>query len=101
MTRRRTDEAQTLTTEAEADLLKLADLCGTFATAQTARWTEVTAASTPTQGLGGSADDPLARAVAALGLLADRITAIETAITRATDPCHLLASRRTARGTSR
>lgn len=44
---------------------------------------------------------PLARAVAALGLLADRITAIETAITRATDPCHLLASRRTARGTPR
>lgn len=79
-------------------------LCGAAergSTAQAARWTEVTAASTPTQALGGSADEPLARAVADLGLLADRITAIETAITRATDPCHLLASRRTARGAPR
>lgn len=91
--------AQNLTTEAEANLLKRAEIRGTLTTAQAARWTEVTAAYTRTQAPGGSADDPLARAVAALDLLADRITAVETAITRATNPCYLHAPRRTARGT--
>ncbi|WP_329274140.1 DNA repair ATPase [Streptomyces sp. NBC_00691] len=86
-----TAEAQTLTTEAEANLLKLAGLRGTLTPAQAARWAEVTGAYTRTQAMGGSGDAPLARAVAALGLLADRITAVETAITRATDPRHLLA----------
>ncbi|MEU2653807.1 DNA repair ATPase [Streptomyces sp. NPDC007325] len=86
-----TAEAQTLTTEAEANLLKLARLRGTLTTAQAARWSEITAAYTRTRALGGSPDDPLSRAVAALGLLADRITAVEAAITRATDPRHLLA----------
>ncbi|MFF3840437.1 DNA repair ATPase [Streptomyces sp. NPDC001930] len=86
-----TAEAHTLTTEAEANLLKLAALRGTLTAAQAARWAEVTAAYTRTRALGGSAEDPLARAVAALGLLADRITAVEAAITRATDPRHLLA----------
>lgn len=35
----------------------------TLTPAQAARWTEVTAAHTRTRALGGSADDPLARAV--------------------------------------
>ncbi|MFG2639655.1 DNA repair ATPase [Streptomyces sp. NPDC048370] len=86
-----TAEAQTLTTEAEANLLKLAALRGILTASQAARWSEVTIAYLRTQALGGSGDDPLSRAVAALGLLADRITAVETAITRATDPRHLLA----------
>ncbi|OKJ64265.1 DNA repair ATPase [Streptomyces sp. CB02261] len=86
-----TAEAQTLTTQAEANLLKLAAIRGTLTPAQTARWTEITATHARTRALGGSADDPVARAVAALGLLADRITAVEAAITRATDPRHLLA----------
>ncbi|MEU1866778.1 DNA repair ATPase [Streptomyces gardneri] len=86
-----TAEAQTLTTEAEANLLKLAGLRGVLTPAQAARWTEITAAHNRTRALGDSTDDPLVRAVAALGLLADRITAVETAITRATDPRHLLA----------
>lgn len=86
-----TAEAQTLTTEAEANLLKLAALRGTLTPAQAARRSEITAAHTRTQALGGSGDEPAARAVAALGLLADRITAVETAITRAMDPRHLLA----------
>ncbi|WP_282692440.1 DNA repair ATPase [Streptomyces sp. CC208A] len=86
-----TAEAQTLTTEAEANLLKLAALRGGLTPAQAARWAEITAAHTRTRALGGSDDDPLSRAVAALGLLADRITAVEAAINRATDPRHLLA----------
>ncbi|MDI9830887.1 DNA repair ATPase [Streptomyces sp. KAU_LT] len=83
-------EAQTLTSDAEANLLKLAELRGTLTAAQAARWAEVKAAYVRTQALGGPEDDQLTRAVAALGLLADRIAAVESAITRATDPRHLL-----------
>jgi hypothetical protein len=83
-------EAQTLTTDAEANLLELAELRGTLTTGQAARWAEVKTAYVRTQALGGPEDDPLTRAVSALGLLADRITTVETAITRATDPHHRL-----------
>ncbi|MER7826273.1 DNA repair ATPase [Streptomyces sp. NPDC096097] len=85
-----TSEAQTLTTGAEANLLKLAALRGALSQGQAARWAEITVSYVRTQALGGSGDDPLSRAVAALGLLADRVAAVENAITRATDPRHLL-----------
>ncbi|MFB7026193.1 MULTISPECIES: DNA repair ATPase [unclassified Streptomyces] len=81
-----TAEARTLTTEAEANLLRLAELRGTLTPEQAARWAEVSAAYVRARALGGSEDDPLARAVAALGLLADRIAAVESAIDRAADP---------------
>ncbi|MFI0266537.1 DNA repair ATPase [Streptomyces luteogriseus] len=83
-------EAQTLTTGAEANLLKLAELRGTLTAEQAARWTELKATHVRTQSLGGPEDDQLARAVSALGLLADRIAAVEEAINRATDPRHLV-----------
>jgi hypothetical protein len=44
------------------------------------------------QTLGGPEDAPLTRAVAALGLLADRISAVESAINRAADPLHPMAN---------
>ncbi|MFJ9539861.1 DNA repair ATPase [Streptomyces sp. NPDC101225] len=81
-----TAEAQTLTTGAEANLLKLAELRGTLTGDRAARWAELKAAYVRTQAVGGPQDDPLTRAVATLGLLADRIAAVETAITRAADP---------------
>lgn len=81
-----TAEAQTLTTGAEANLLKLGALRGTLTPQQTARWGEITTSYVRGQALGSTDDDPLTRAVAALGLLADRITAVESAITRATIP---------------
>ncbi|MFE7901718.1 DNA repair ATPase [Streptomyces sp. NPDC057424] len=81
-----TAEAQTLTSGAEANLLKLAELRGTLTAEQATRWTEVKAACIRTQALGGPGDDQLARAVSALGLLADRIVSVESAITRATHP---------------
>ncbi|WP_414719550.1 ATP-binding protein [Streptomyces sp.] len=84
-------EAQTLTTGAEADLLKLAALRGSLTGEQATRWATITSAYVRTQALGDSGDDALGRAVAALGLLADRVAAVETAITRATDPRHLLS----------
>ncbi|MGW0565988.1 DNA repair ATPase [Streptomyces tauricus] len=86
-----TAEAQTLTTGAEANLLKLAELRGTLSPGQAARWAEVKTAYVRAQALGGPGGDHVTRAVAALGLLADRVAAVESAITRATGPCHATA----------
>ncbi|MGC0337270.1 DNA repair ATPase [Streptomyces sp. SLBN-8D4] len=87
-----TAEAQTLTTGAEANLLKLAELRGTLTAEQAVRWADVKIAYLRTQTLGGPEDDQLTRAIAALGLLADRIAAVESAINRAADPHHLMAT---------
>ncbi|MCX4862244.1 DNA repair ATPase [Streptomyces canus] len=81
-----TAEAQTLTTGAEANLLKLAELRGTLTPEQAARWADVKTAYVRAQTLGGPEDDQLTRAIAALGLLGDRIAAVESAINRAADP---------------
>ncbi|HWO67694.1 MAG TPA: AAA family ATPase, partial [Umezawaea sp.] len=71
-------EAQTLTSGAEANLLKLGELRGTLTAEQAARWAEVKEGYRRAQALGGSADDPMSRAVGAVGLLADRVgTAID------------------------
>ncbi|MFE0824706.1 DNA repair ATPase [Streptomyces sp. NPDC058847] len=85
-------EAQTLTTGAEANLLKLAELRGTLTAGQAACWAELKAAYVRTRTLGGPESDPLSRAVAALGLLADRVAAVESAINRAVDPRRLVAN---------
>ncbi|WP_326670977.1 DNA repair ATPase [Streptomyces sp. NBC_01257] len=81
-------EAQTLTSGAEASLLKLGALRGTLTPEQAARRSAVSASYVRGQALGGPDGDPLTRAVAALGLLADRIAAVESAISRAADPRH-------------
>ncbi|WP_199510128.1 DNA repair ATPase [Nucisporomicrobium flavum] len=73
-------EAQTLTTGAEANLLKLAELRGRLTADQAARWEEVKAAFRREQALGGAEDDPMTRAVGAVGLLADRVSGVEKAI---------------------
>ena len=87
-----TAEAQTLTTGAESNLLKLAELRGTLTPERADRWTELKAAYVRSQALGGPEDRLLTRAVSALGLLADRIAAVESAIARAADPRVLLAN---------
>ncbi|WP_405954902.1 DNA repair ATPase [Streptomyces phaeochromogenes] len=87
-----TAEAQTLTTGAESNLLKLSELRGALTAEQALRWAKLKAAYVRTQTLGGPDNDPLTRAVATLGLLADRIAAVETAINRAADPRHLIAN---------
>ncbi|MFG6193498.1 DNA repair ATPase [Nonomuraea sp. JJY05] len=76
-------EAQTLTTDAEANLLKLAELRGRLTPAQAGRWAEIKAAYLRAKALGGAGDDPMARAVGALGLLADRVSEVGTAIREA------------------
>ncbi|WP_067509318.1 DNA repair ATPase [Actinoplanes sp. TFC3] len=73
-------EAQTLTTGAESNLLKLAELRGRLTEEQAARWAAVKDAYLREQALGGAEDDPMIRAVGAVGLLADRIGGVEQAI---------------------
>ncbi|MEV5986718.1 DNA repair ATPase [Streptomyces sp. NPDC052051] len=85
-------EAQTLTSSAEANLLKLAELRGALTAEEAVRWAEVKAGYVRSQSLGGPESDPLTRAVAALGLLADRVAAVESAIRNAADPRHLLSN---------
>ncbi|MBB6118437.1 DNA repair ATPase [Nocardiopsis algeriensis] len=75
-------EAQTLTSGAEANLLKLAELRGVMTPEQKERWAAVKAAYRRTQALGGAEDDPLTRAIGAMGLLADRVGEISTALDR-------------------
>nr|BFE87014.1 hypothetical protein GCM10020093_096150 [Planobispora longispora] len=76
-------EAQTLTSGTEANLLKLAELRGRLTAGQAERWAEVKAAYVRARALGGAEDDPVTRAVGAVGLLADRVgTAIEQAADR-------------------
>ncbi|NRQ30313.1 AAA domain-containing protein [Nonomuraea sp. NN258] len=73
-------EAQTLTSDAEANLLKLAELRGRLTPEQAARWAEIKAAYLRAKALGGADDDPMTRAVGAIGLLADRVGEVGTAI---------------------
>lgn len=73
-------EAQTLTAGAEANLLKLAELRGILTQQQATRWSEVKAAYLREKALGGSGEDPMSRAIGAMGLLADRVGQVEAAI---------------------
>ncbi|MFG1605944.1 DNA repair ATPase [Actinoplanes sp. NPDC049265] len=75
-------EAQTLTTGAEANLLKLAELRGRLTPEQAARWADVKAAYLRELALGGAEDDPMTRAVGAVGLLADKVGGVEAAISK-------------------
>ena len=75
-------ESQTLTSDAEANLLKLAELRGTLTPAQQARWTEIKAAYRRSQTLAGNQEDP---SVGALLHLADKLTAIEKALNHRND----------------
>ncbi|WP_312880130.1 DNA repair ATPase [Actinokineospora xionganensis] len=73
-------EAQTLTSGAESNLLKLAELRGRLSREQAERWTAVKAAYLREKALGGDGTDPMSRAVGAVGLLADRVGDIGSAI---------------------
>nr|WP_246007198.1 DNA repair ATPase [Actinomadura pelletieri] len=69
-------ESQTLTSDAEANLLKLSELRGTLTPEQQARWTEIKSAYRRSQPIPGT-EDPT---VSALLHLADKLTAIEKAL---------------------
>ena len=72
-------EAQTLTSGAEENLLKLAELRGRMTDTQRARWDEIKRGFTRINRMGGS-DDPAAKVMAELSVVSDRIGDIAKAI---------------------
>lgn len=78
-------ESQTLTTGAEANLLKLAELRGRMTEAQKARWSEIKAGFARVQTMGGGDDDPVTRVTGQLMTLGDRLDGIRTALFEAVE----------------
>jgi len=76
-------EAQTLTTGAEANLLKLRELRGRLTPAEAARWAEIKEEMARQRRLGGAEDDPVVRVTSQLDLLGQRLAGIQEAVTRA------------------
>ena len=79
-------EAQTLTTGAEENLLKLAELRGRMTDAQRTRWEEIKRGFVRVQRLGGTAEDPAARVMAELSVVSDRIGEVARAISSVSLP---------------
>jgi hypothetical protein len=77
-------EAQTLTTGAEHNLLKLAELRGTMTPEQGERWQEIKRGFARVQAMGGSEEDPTSRVIGQLGLVTDRLHDIGRSIQKAT-----------------
>ncbi len=73
-------EAQTLTTGAEHNLLKLAELRGTLTEDKAARWQEIKRGYARVQSMGGAEDDPAVRMIGQLGLVSDRLQDIGSVI---------------------
>ena len=73
-------ESQTLTTGAEQNLLKLAEIRGRLTPEQSARWIEIKESFVRTRRSGGKGDDPVARLTGALGGVDEALQRINTAI---------------------
>lgn len=73
-------EAQTLTTAAEQNLLKLAELRGRLSPAQAARWQDIKAEYVRQRRMGGAADDPVTRVVGTLGGLGAELAALRDTV---------------------
>lgn len=73
-------EAQTLTTGAEANLLKFNELRGTLTEQQAERWALIKSEFGRQKLMGGSDDDPVARVTGTLSGLSDQLKAIGTGI---------------------
>ncbi len=80
-------EAQTLTTGAEHNLLKLAELRGVLTETAGGRWEEIKRTFHRMAAMGGDQEDPVTRVTGILGLLSERLSEIgrhiETAVSRA------------------
>jgi hypothetical protein len=84
-------EAQTLTTGAEHNLLKLGELRGTLGPEESARWQQIKDGFGRKQRLGGSADDPAVRLIAQLGDIGDRLDGIRAQVEKASTESALRA----------
>jgi hypothetical protein len=78
-------EAQTLTTGAEHNLLKLAELRGRMDETQRARWQQIVRDFRRTKSLGGDEDDPVVRVTSQLALVGDRLEDIGGAVRAASE----------------
>jgi hypothetical protein len=73
-------ESQTLTTGAEENLLKLAEIRGRMTEAQTSRWEEIKSEFRRQLRVGGSETDPATRVMAELSVVSDRVGDVSRAI---------------------
>ena len=73
-------EAQTLTSGAESNLLKLSEIMGDMDEQKLARWDEIKRTFKRIQLMGGSEDDPIARVTGSLGGLGEALSEIQTSI---------------------
>jgi len=73
-------EAQTLTTGAEANLLKLAELRGRLTPEKAERWKQIKRDFRRVKMMGGGDDDPVTRVTGSLGGLGQQLEAIQDAI---------------------
>lgn len=78
-------EAQTLTTGAEHNMLKLKELRGTLKGEEAERWEEIKRGFARRQVMGDSDEDPAVRMVGQMALLSDRLQDIGRSITSATE----------------
>ncbi len=85
-------EAQTLTTGAEHNLLKLAELRGRMSPAQVERWTAIKKDFGRIQLMGGKEDDPVARVTGTLGGLGQQLDGIREGLLRASAEAERRAS---------
>jgi hypothetical protein len=76
-------ESQTLTTGAEHNLLKLAELRGRMTPEQKARWEQIKRDFQRVKITGGAEDDPVARVTGSIGVLGERLEKIEHAVAAA------------------
>ena len=76
-------ESQALTTGAEQNLLKLAELRGRMTPKQEARWTEIKEGFHRLKSMGGGEDDPVTRVTGTLGLLSEKLGDIGQSIQNA------------------
>ncbi|MEM7355483.1 MAG: ATP-binding protein, partial [Acidobacteriota bacterium] len=78
-------EAQTLTTGAEHNLLKLAELRGTLSDEEAARWEEIKRGFARVQAMGGAEDDPAIRLIGQLSQVSARLEDIGSTIQGASE----------------
>ncbi|XYH93722.1 DNA repair ATPase [Sorangium sp. So ce1128] len=76
-------ESQTLTTGAEQNLLKLAELRGRMTPEQQARWDEIKRGFVRIKRMGGKEDDPVVRVTGTLSMLGEQLEGIRGAIGKA------------------
>ncbi|MEM9188304.1 MAG: DNA repair ATPase [Myxococcota bacterium] len=78
-------ESQTLTTGAEQNLLKLAEMRGRMTDEQRARWEEIKAEFRRQKSMGGAEDDPVTRVTGTLSVLGQELSSIREALGKAVE----------------